>query len=229
MPVRQPLSPSSPCVALLADMVGSRRFQGARRGPVQQHFAALVRRLNQRYRSALLAPFMVSRGDEFQGLLREPTVLPDLIWDAESGFADTELRFGIGFGQLDTPAGDNVLELDGPVLHRAREAIDQAATAKRLGGVFAGFGTAEDRILNGIARVLHRHRERMSARQRQVIQHLRQGDSQISIAKRLRLTKQAISSHARAAGWDVYHEGEMAWRAALTLSADRAPGPPSET
>jgi hypothetical protein len=228
MPVRK-RSPGSPhCTALLADMVGSRRFQGTRRAPVQHHFAALVQRLNQRFRTALLAPFMVSRGDEFQGLLREPTVLPDLLWEAENGFTDTELRFGIGYGRLDTPVGSNVLELDGPALHRAREAIEQAATAKRLGGVFAGFGTAEDQILNGIARVLRRQRERMSARQRQVVEQLREGESQINIAKRLRLTKQAISSHARAAGWDAYHEGELAWRAALTLSAGRISDPPSQ-
>jgi hypothetical protein len=55
----------------------------------------------------------------------------------------------------------------------------------------------------------------MSARQRDVVGYLRQGLTQMAIARKLRLTKQAISDHARAAGWDVYHEGEIAWREAL--------------
>ena len=215
--------PQRPCIAVIADIVGSRRFRGAQRGAVQRRFDALVRQLNQRFHGKLLAPFVISRGDEFQGLLRGAGILPDMIWNLELWFTTADVRVGIGYGTLETPPGSNVLQLDGPVLHRAREALDVAATTKRLGGVFRGFGEAGDPILNGIARLLHRQRERMSARQRGVLQHLREGSTQMAIAKKLGLTKQAISDHARAAGWEAYREGDIAWSTALDRFT--APGP----
>jgi hypothetical protein len=208
MPVRRP------CLALIADIVDSRRFRGSQRTAVQRSFDATVRQLNRQYPAELLAPFVISRGDEFQGILLAPAIIPDLVWNLESWFAVADLRIGLGYGTLEMPPGPNVLQLDGQALHRAREALELAAKAKRLGGVFSGFDGG-DPVLNGIARLLRRQRERMSARQRDVVGYLRQGLTQMAIARKLKLTKQAISDHARAAGWDVYHEGEIAWRAAL--------------
>jgi hypothetical protein len=197
------------------DLVGSRRFSGARRPALQTSLRALVQGLNRDYRGALLTPLAISRGDEFQGLLHDATVLPDLIWDMDHRFQETPLRQGIGFGALDTPLGANVLELDGPVLHRARAALQAAEEGRRLGGVFSGFGADGDIILNGLARVLRRQRERMSRKQLQVLELLREGRSQVAIAEQSQLTKQAIWAHARAAGADAYIEGETAWRTAL--------------
>jgi DNA-binding CsgD family transcriptional regulator len=212
-------------LALIADIVDSRRFLGPKRGALQHRLDQLVTQLNGRFADQLIAPFVVSRGDEFQGMLRGGDGLPDLIWALDTEFPPADIRLGIGFGTLETPLGDNVLQLDGPVLHRAREAIETAARSRRLGGVFLGFGEEGDEILNGIARLLERQRERMSDRQKKVLQYLRQGMTQVEIARKLRLTSQAISDHARAAGWDAYREGETALRRALqTFTATKAGG-----
>ncbi len=202
-------------LAVIGDVVDSRRFLGAQRGVLQQRFSQLVTQLNQSFSSDVAAPFVVSRGDEFQGLLTTGRSLPDLIWHIETGFPTANVRLGIGAGTLETPLGNNVLQLDGPVLHRAREAVETAAKDRKLGGVFLGFGEAEDQILNGIARLLDRQRQRMSDRQRKVLQYLRTGMTQVEIARKMRRTSQAISDHARAAGWDSYHEGEISLRVAL--------------
>jgi hypothetical protein len=206
-------------VAVLADIVRSRDL-GLLRAPTQKTFTKVVTRLNREYSTSIAVNFTISRGDEFQGLLTDATPLADLIWNLESWFLDADLHIGIGYGRLETPIrrASNVLELDGPAFHNARAAIDEAR--ERLGGVFLGFGAEGDRVLNGFARLMRRHRERLSKRQRQILALLRQSLSQTAIADQLGRTKQAISDHVRASGAEAYREGEEGWRAALSHFAN---------
>jgi hypothetical protein len=200
-------------LAVVADIVGSRDLKN-RRPLTQKHFRELVAKLNKVYVQSLAAPFVISRGDEFQGLLNDAARIPDIVWNLESWFPDTELHLGFGNGTLDTPliSGGSVVELDGPAFHNAREAVERKA---RFGGTFRGFSEGGDAILNGFAAELRRHRERLSDRQKQVVELLRHGLNQTAVAQKLRLTKQAISDHVRAAGWDAYSEAENGWQAAL--------------
>ena len=215
--------PSS-SLALFADIRDSRRFEGAARATLQQRFTALVRRLNTRFAQDVLAPFQISRGDELQGLIQNPGVVPEIIWHLELWFREADLYVGLGFGRIDTPVRGSVLEMDGPALHRARAAIEAAAAEARFGGVFLGFGPLEDDLVNGLARLLRRQREGWSERQRQVVALLREGLTQTAIAAKLALTKQAISAHARAAGWNSYAEGERAFVEGLAGFATPTPG-----
>jgi transcriptional regulator len=82
--------------------------------------------------------------------------------------------------------------------------------------VFIGFGDRDELVLNGLARLLHRERRRLSRVQLATLALLREGHSQAEIAKQLRLTRQAVSSRARSAGWEAFAEGERAWRTVLT-------------
>ena len=201
-------------IAVIADMVKSRELPRARRAMVQKHFGELVADLNRRFRTGIAANFAVTLGDEFQGLLNTSTIIPDLIWRLEEGFSDRQLRVGIGFGALDTPIQRDALNIDGPVLHRAREAIGIAAKAGILGGIFRGFDTLDD-VLTGIARLLWFHRSRWTDAQRKIANLLREGRSQSEVAERLGVSRQVISKQVAALGWPAYSSGENSWRIIL--------------
>lgn len=216
----------APCVALIADMVKSRDVPRAERPGVQLSFSEFIAALNQRYKKALIARFVITLGDEFQGLLWDARVIPDLLWDMHYKFHMRQLRVGIGFGTIDTPIGKNAINVDGPALHHARQAIDIAKKEKLLGGVFDGFGEPFDPAFNGFARLLQHHRARLKPQQRKVIELLRQSLTQTAIAKELGISRQAVSLYAGAAGWQAYREGEEGWRALLgQISLGAAPRP----
>jgi hypothetical protein len=208
-------------VAVIGDIVRSRRLASAARGEAQVAFVQLINHLNQEFAASLQGKFIITLGDEFEGLIQTRAAsraIPDLIWRIEEIFPNPVLRFGIGLGGIDTPVAENVAALDGPAFHHAREAIGIAAKKKQLGGVFRGFGDNHDAILNGIARVLHHQRSRWSRQQHNLAMILHRGIRRIDAGKAMDLPRQTITAYAQAAGWDAYQEGELAWRKALEES-----------
>lgn len=203
--------PNRPCIALIADMVKSRELTRTQRPAVQQRFKNLVVFLNKKYAKHILARFVITLGDEFQGLLRSATPIPDLLWDIDCRFSDRRLRVGLGFGLLDTPLQKEAVNIDGPALHFARAAIELAAEKRSYGGVFLGFADM-DSILNGIARILSFHRSRLTSQQLKIAELLRQGRSQSEVARELQIFQQAVSKQVIAFGWLPYAEAESAWR-----------------
>jgi hypothetical protein len=149
----------------------------------------------------LLSKFAITLGDEFQGILSDPSILPDVIWDVANIKGLPALRLGIGYGRIDTEIPLRAINLDGPALHRARAAIEKAKSEKLLGGVFLGFGADIDAIANGFARLLHFHISKRSETQRLIMGLLREGHTQIEIANIIHRTPQAVNDHKNAAGF----------------------------
>ncbi|HXZ02499.1 MAG TPA: SatD family protein [Stellaceae bacterium] len=201
-------------ISLIGDIVGSRQIPGGQRARLQQRFQALIGNLNAKYRQYLASQFIITLGDEFQGLLSKAAPIPDIVWDLEEELQDREFRLGFGIGVLYTPLQEYAINLDGPTLHNARAAIDVAKSGLELGGVFRGFGKL-DTILDGIARMLWFHRSRLTRQQRRIVHLLRQGMTHTQIAGRLRVSRQAISKQAQASGWGPYAAAETSWRALL--------------
>jgi DNA-binding CsgD family transcriptional regulator len=177
---------------------------------------ATLKDLNRRFARELAAKLTITVGDELQGLLQGGRVIPDLIRQLETAHADIDFRFGIGRGTLETDLREYAIGMDGPVWHLARAAMDGARASGRLGGVFAGFDGADDLALNGLARLLHHLRSRLTPKQRLILEDLLAGKTQRELAERAGVSPQAISKQARAAGWEAYREGEEAWRAILS-------------
>ena len=204
------------CVAVIADMVQSRELKAQQRRAAQLTFGRFLKNINSEFRKAVLARFVVTIGDECQGILHDVRFLPDLLWRFDE-FESRKLRVGIGRGVLYTPVGRDAINIDGPALHRARGAIERAKKDRLLGGVFEGFGEDQDLIFSGFARLLHHHRSSLSDQQRQVVAHLRSGLNQTQTAEKMGVTKQAVSLYAARAGWEAYSEGEQAFKTAIGL------------
>jgi hypothetical protein len=200
---------------VIGDVVRSRGLPGPERQQVQVGLEQLTAAINHRYRRAIAARFLVTLGDEFQGVLKRAEILPDLIWHIERTLANTEVRIGIGFGTLNPPLKPVALGMDGSAFHAARAAIERARKRKLQGGLFLGFGETDDLVLNGFARLLRLVRQRLSKAQVHTLTLLRQGRTQAQIAKELRISRQAVSKSAKGVGWEAFLEGERGWAAAL--------------
>lgn len=206
-------------------MVHSRELSAPARAAAQRAFMKLIALLNKRFSHSIAAQFVITLGDEFQGLLSNADVIPELVWQIETSYSQRDVRLGIGYGALHTPLRKVALNIDGPALHNARTAITEAASGKLLGGVFHGFGPHDD-ILTGFAQILRQARRGMTARQRQVVGLLRTGQTQQKTSIALRISKQAVSDHAIAAGWEAYKLAEQGWTKALELATQRGSGDP---
>lgn len=207
-------------VAVIGDMVHSRELSARSRATAQRDFAKLITLLNRRFRRSIASRFVITLGDEFQALLSDPAVIPDLVWMIETEYHQRDVRLGFGFGTLHTPIQPVALNIDGPVLHHARTAITVARNRRILGGVFEGFG-AYDEILTGFAQVLREIRRRLTERQREVVAMMRSGKTQMETAAALGISKQAVSEHAMAAGWEASKLAERGWKGALDLATQR--------
>jgi hypothetical protein len=113
-------------IAMIGDMVASRKLPPEQRRTTQERFAQLMRELNEEFASAIAGRFAITQGDEFECLLQPEVAteqLAEIIWRIEERFPSPAIRFGIGLGGIDTdipnPPEPAIL-LDGPAFHRAR-------------------------------------------------------------------------------------------------------------
>jgi hypothetical protein len=206
--------PSHPCIAVIADVVQSRRYEDGERAALQTRLQKLLEGVNRRYRPTILSRFVITTGDEFQGLLSSASAIPDLLWDMEQ-LPPTAFRIGIGHGRLSTPLSpEAAVGMDGPVWYNARDAITLAKKGRRLGGVFIGFD-AYDMPLNGFARLLHHFRDRLIPSQRVTFSRLREVGRQAALVGSVAPTKQAVGERVKLLRWEAYREGEAGFRALL--------------
>ncbi len=77
--MENPTVRTKPCIALIADMVRSRELPRIQRPRVQEKFKDFVGYLNRTYSRNILSRFVITLGDEFQGLLSSATPIPDLM------------------------------------------------------------------------------------------------------------------------------------------------------
>src|SRR4051812_8354396 len=104
-------------------MVASRALSPSQRSTVQEQFNEVIKSLNRLYRPHLRSKFIITLGDEFQGLLQTSAIIPHLIWTLEQLFTVRELRLGFGFGSIHTSIKEYAINVDGPALHNARSSL----------------------------------------------------------------------------------------------------------
>lgn len=204
------------CIGLIGDLVESRALKRGARTDVQRALEHLMAKLNDDLADALLSPFTITLGDEFQALLAKPSVLPVVLWAIEDAIPEVRIRTGIGYGTLSTPLKlEAAIGMDGPVFHAAREAVSRARSQQWLGGVFLGFGTWENRVLNGFARMLWTSRNQWTKGQREVTRRLRDGAHPRAIGEELGISTPAVYNRVRGAAWQAYEAASDGWRAML--------------
>ena len=109
--------------AVIGDIKDSRHLEN--RKEVQVHLQEILDRLNEKYKDHIVSKFLITLGDEFQGLLCGGEHILDMVNEIRMEMYPVRLRFGIGFGQITTDIkSEMALGADGPGYYRAREAVE---------------------------------------------------------------------------------------------------------
>ena len=111
--------------AIIGDIVHSREISSKHRSEVQNNLKLVLKEINSRYTGDISAKFIVTIGDEFQGLLHRPEHLLKIIDVIQFKLFPIRLRFGIGIGEITTEINrEMALGADGPAYHNARSVIE---------------------------------------------------------------------------------------------------------
>ncbi|MFA6540793.1 MAG: SatD family protein [Bacteroidota bacterium] len=176
--------------AVIGDINKSRSLQ--RRNKVQEKFKDAVVIINKEFNDDIASKFLVTLGDEFQGLLTGPSKSFQLVQRFRDLMDPVPFSFGIGIGALSTPLNiKEAIGMDGECFHRARLALVRAKKAKQE--IFFDFEDDALTMVNALAAMLYRQKQLLSPSQKKILRLRNEGLNQLLIARRLRITKQAVS------------------------------------
>lgn len=117
-------------VAVIGDIVESKK--DINRSDTQNKLKKVLASINSNYDDDLASYFVIDRGDELQGLVKNPAKLIKIINLIEMEMMPLSLRFGIGVGEIRTEINkNNTLEIDGPAYHRARAMIEMIQESEK--------------------------------------------------------------------------------------------------
>ncbi len=182
------MSPSRYC-AIIGDIRHSRQLP--RRGAVQKRFAGSIEKINREFRKEIASSFLITLGDEFQGLLFSPAESYRLVRRFQGLMEPVPFSFGVGVGTLSTPLEKLALGMDGEVFHRARAALEKARKTKRE--LLCDFDSPTLDLVNALIALLDDRWRRITPRQKEIRRLLLELDRQEAVARRLRISQPAVS------------------------------------
>ena len=110
-------------LALIADVIDSKMVQ--ERLDLQKQVEKTLQKMNELFGDYLASRFTLTLGDEFQALLKVDAPVFQIIDTLRSELNPTQLRFGIGLGEIVTAIDPlQSVGADGPAYWNARAAIN---------------------------------------------------------------------------------------------------------
>lgn len=205
---------SRPYIAIIGDIKKSKEIQD--RKQVQTKLKAVLDEINGMYHDDIASKFLITLGDEFQGLLHCGLRTMQMISKIERSMYPIQLRFGVGIGPITTDIRrDMALGADGPGYHKAREAIDdlkENEKRKMTGSADVRFGFSGEEqssviLINTILTLLTAIQESWSDRQREIIwDMLEHQDSQLETARRLGIKQPTVQKALVRGNYYAYKE-----------------------
>jgi hypothetical protein len=117
---------------LIADIKESRKMQEYERYEWQLFLKSAIVQVNESYRPVIEASFMITKGDEFQGVLKSLSDTNLVIMKFEELLYPLHLRFGVGCGPIQKMGSIIPIEMDGRAFHLANNALNIAKKKKRM-------------------------------------------------------------------------------------------------
>lgn len=192
------------CV-LIGDISKSRALRD--RAAIQERFKAAIEEINQRFTDSIVSKFLITIGDEFQGVLNDVAKSYDVIMAMRELLYPVEFVFGVGVGTITTEIAPEAIGMDGPAFHNARAALEEG---KEEGYEvrYCGLGESLDYVVNATLVLIEALKRKWTEHQLKVITVYRQTGSQAEVARRLEVSRSAINKTLAAAGWDAVVVGE---------------------
>lgn len=190
-----------PYIAIIGDIKGSKAIKN--RKEVQENLAMVLNEINDHYSDDIASRFMITLGDEFQGLLLNGTSVMKIISRIEGRLDPVKLRFGIGVGEITTKINPYMaIGADGPGYHKARAAIEylkenekrKQSSVSDIRLEVEGENQESQMFINTIFGLMAALKASWTKRQREIIQDmLEHRDNQTETAKRLNIKQPTVS------------------------------------
>ena len=117
-------------VVINADIKASRSLRDYERYEWQLFLKSAIVQINENYHKAIDAPFMITKGDEFQGVIKRLDRVNQIMLDFEHLLYPQRLRFGVGFGAIQKMGSNVSIEMDGPAFHLASAGLTKVKKEK---------------------------------------------------------------------------------------------------
>jgi len=191
------------------------------RAGIQERFKAAIEEINQRFTDSIVSKFLVTIGDEFQGVLNDAAKSYDIIVAMRELLYPVEFVFGVGVGTITTEIAPEAIGMDGPAFYNARVALEEG----KGGGYevrYRGVGESFDYLINAMLVLIEALKRNWTEHQFKVISIYRETSNQAEVARRLKVSRSAISQILAAAGWDAIAVGEDAVKKLLSTGVQKS-------
>ncbi len=115
---------------IISDIKDSKKMEEMERYEWQLFVKSAIVQVNENWSSSIEAQFMITKGDEFQGVVHDIPNAHSIMIEFERLLSPLELRFGIGLGRIQKMGANIPIEMDGPAFHRANSALNKAKKLK---------------------------------------------------------------------------------------------------
>jgi hypothetical protein len=191
---------------LLGDLVDSRRV------PERAKFGAALNRiltqLNAGWGDVLHAPFSRLKGvDEIGAVMSSFKSGYRLVRTLEEALYPRRMRVAVSYGDVDVePGGKAVAAMDGPAFHLASAELTGLKSSAYLFSLRSGHPS--DALASALFNQLLLPTYRWTPRQRKIVRTYRELSRQQAVAKKLRISQQAVSQALRSVDWSAFKESE---------------------
>jgi hypothetical protein len=201
-----------PLIAIIGDIRKSRLLP--ERKEVQDKLKMVLDEINLKYEGDISAKFLITLGDEFQGLLSNGKYALKIIQEIRMQLCPTEVRFGIGVGKITTEINtDMALGADGPGYYNARDAIEilkknekkNKAVLSDIRLAMEGENAKQTVLVNTIFELMKSMEQTWTGRQKEVIwDMLKNQDNQNNVANRLGISQSSVQKSLAKGHYYVY-------------------------
>lgn len=199
-------------IAIIGDIIQSKKIKD--RSESQKILQTVLNDINKKYSEDIVSKFMITLGDEFQGLLNRGENIMNIITEIEVKIYPVKIRFGVGIGEITTDINPDIpIGADGPAYYNARKMIENLkSTEKKNKAAESNIMIASDVdnekvdiLLNSILSLCTTIREKWTERQREIVFNcLEHGDNQSETAERFGISQSSVQKSLSNAGYYSY-------------------------
>ncbi|MFS8949729.1 SatD family protein [Streptococcus australis] len=210
-------------LALIADVIDSKMVQ--ERFDLQKQLEKTLQTMNELFGEFIASNFTLTLGDEFQGLLKADAPVFQIIDTLRSELTPTQLRFGIGLGEILTNIDPlQSIGADGPAYWNARAAINLVHQKNDYGNTQIYFSCGKEKqdfFVNALIASGEAIRSGWRGSQEEILLDLlkrcvySENFSQQDLAQSLEINPSALSKRLKSSSIRVYLRGRAAALASI--------------
>lgn len=196
--------------AMIGDLIASKQIQPEERKAVQVRLGQLLEEMNGEFNDYLASPFLITLGDEFQGLLTAAEPALEIMEYIDRGLEEyrVRVRYAMGIGEISTGINrTQALGDDGPAYHLARQGMEFLKKEQWTGfPVSIQTGQPDSVLLQGICQLMNELAETWSPAQRQYVLDMELLKEQMLVAMKNNVQQSSVSRTLKRSHYKTYRQ-----------------------